>query len=369
MSAVPVTDAVGSERPTLKVRLLETGLLPDALIRAGIRRELASRLAAERAGGPAAVGARYARLVEGLRSGPIAIETARANEQHYELPPEFFECVLGPHAKYSCAHYGALAPDDGATLGGAEEAMLELTCRRARLADGERILELGCGWGSLSLYMAARYPKSRIVAVSNSGGQRRHIEALARARGLTNLEVRTCDVNALEFGAEIVFDRVVSVEMFEHVRNHERLLARIAGWLKPTGTLFVHVFAHRELAYPFEVRGGDDWMARWFFTGGLMPSAGLLGEFQRDLTLIDEWRVDGRHYERTANDWLRNMDRNEARIRPIFAATYGTREAARWWVRWRVFFMACAELFGYAQGTQWLVAHYLFQKPPLPDGA
>ena len=370
MSAPPATIAAPGAGPTsLALRLLETGLVPDALIRAVIRRELKARLREERAGGSAAADARHAKLVAGLKVSPIAIETAAANEQHYELPSAFFDAVLGPHRKYSCAYYAleAKAAADaiagGTTLAEAEEAMLDLTCRRARLADGERILELGCGWGSLSLYMAARFPNARIVAVSNSSTQRRTIEARARAQGLSNLEVRTCDVNVLDFPSGTTFDRVVSVEMFEHMRNYQRLMRRIAGWLKPGGTLFVHIFAHRELAYPFEVRSAADWMARWFFTGGLMPSVGLLGHFQADLTLAEEWQVDGRHYEQTANDWLANMDRNEALIRPLLAETYGEAEARRWWVRWRVFFMACAELFGYERGAEWRVAHYSFEKP------
>ena len=373
MSAPPASLLVAPPGgASLALRLLETGLVPDALIRAGIRRELRARLRDERRGGPDAEAKRQALLVASLKSSPIAIETAAANEQHYELPSEFFDQVLGPHRKYSCAYYplaDAAAADPNAALarlGAAEEAMLDLTCRRAQLADGERILELGCGWGSLSLYMAARYPNARIVAVSNSSSQRRTIEARAHARGLTNLEVITCDANVLAFPRGTEFDRVVSVEMFEHMRNYQRLLSRIAEWLKPRGTLFVHIFAHRELAYPFEVRSDADWMARWFFTGGLMPSVGLLRHFQADLRLAEEWQVDGRHYQRTANDWLANMDRNAARIRPLLAETYGAAEARRWWIRWRVFFMACAELFGYAGGSEWLVAHYLFEKPAAP---
>ncbi len=354
---------------SLTLRLLERGLVPDALVRLGIRRLLRRRLREQDAGSPAARQARLLALVGELRLSPIAINTADANAQHYELPAEFFALVLGAHLKYSCGYYAlgdaraAADIDGGTSLETAERAMLELTCQRARLADGERILELGCGWGSLTLYMAERYPRSRIVAVSNSQSQRRMIEARACARGLANVEVLTCDANVLAFPPGTAFDRVVSVEMFEHMRNYERLLSRIAGWLAPGGTLFVHIFAHRRFAYPFEVKDADDWMARWFFSGGLMPSVGLLGHFQRDLGLIDEWQVDGRHYERTSNDWLANMDRNREAIRPLLAATYGAGEARRWWVRWRVFFMACAELFGFADGTEWLVSHYLFAKP------
>jgi cyclopropane-fatty-acyl-phospholipid synthase len=357
----------GEPAPDLAQRLLERGLLPDALIRVGIRRLLRARLAAEDRGHPQAQQAQLMALVAALRASPIALEVEAANAQHYELPPEFFALVLGRQRKYSCCYYrlegqsvaGAIV--GGEDLDSAEEAMLELTCRRARLADGDRILELGCGWGSLSLYMAARYPRARITAVSNSNAQRAYIVAQARARGLANLEVITCDANVLAFPAGTRFDRAVSVEMFEHMRNYEQLLGRIAGWLAPGGTLFVHIFVHARLAYPFEVKAADDWMARWFFTGGLMPSDALLLHFQRDLIVTEHWHVDGRHYQRTALDWLANMDRERARIEPILAATYGADEVRRWWVRWRVFFMACAELFGYRGGREWLVAHYLFE--------
>ena len=340
------------------MRLLEQGLLPDFLTRFGIRRLLKERLREEDRGNPEEQQRHLMKLISRLRHSPVAINTADANLQHYELPHEFFEHVLGPHLKYSCAYYRRPYQ----TLGEAEANMLELTAERAQLADGDTILELGCGWGSLSLWMAGRFPRSRITAVSNSRTQKRYIEARAAALSLTNLEVITCDVNALSFPAGTQFDRVVSVEMFEHMRNYEILMERISGWLAPQGTLFVHIFTHKSYAYPFEVRDESDWMAKYFFTGGMMPSDDLLLYFQKDLTLKNHWQVDGTHYSRTSEHWLENMDRHRTAIEPILAQTYGEDQVRRWWVYWRVFFMSCAELWGYAKGREWLVSHYLFSK-------
>ena len=342
----------------LAFNLAEQGLFPDVVLRWGIRQLLTQRLQEIRSGDARTAARQEMRFIEEMRHAPIAVVPEKANDQHYEVPVEFFRQVLGPHLKYSSAFW----PADATTLDQAEAAGLRESCLHAGLMNGQTILELGCGWGSLTLWIATHFPNSRITAVSNSTSQRVFIESRARTLGVENrLQVVTCDMNSFETHPGR-FDRVVSVEMFEHMRNWPALFSRVHRWLKPGGQFFLHVFAHRATSYLFEDRGPADWMSRQFFTGGMMPSDRLPLACQDHLACVDRWRWDGTHYEKTANAWLENMDVARETLLPVIERVYGKAQARVWWGRWRIFFMACAELFGYEEGRQWGVSHYLFKK-------
>ncbi len=337
------------------LRLVERGLVPEALVRIGIRRLLGERLEEQAQHFGANEKDAPSKWVQRMRSEQVALVPEVANDQHYELPPAFFEQVLGSRLKYSSGYYES----DDSTLDEAEEAMLALTCARADLTDGQQVHELGCGWGSLTLWMAEQYPQSRILAVSNSAPQRRFIEARAAQRGLENVSVLTADMNRFEIDER--FDRIVSVEMFEHMRNWEALLDRVAGWMRSDARLFLHVFAHNSFAYPFEVRDETDWMSRHFFTGGMMPSHDLIDHLDTPFEVDQRWIVSGEHYARTSEDWLKNLEQRRDSVMPILAETYGSKHARQWFHRWRVFFLACAELFAWEGGSEWIVSHQLLR--------
>ena len=332
------------------VNVAEGGLFPDSVVRLGIRRLLRQRLTEE----SNCADERYRELLGELEASRLALHTQEANEQHYEVTSRFYELVLGERLKYSSGYW---SPGVN-SLNQAESAMLELYAIRGDIADGQRILDLGCGWGSFSLWAAERFPNARITAVSNSSTQRMFIEQRCALLGLSNVEVITADVNDLDLPMR--YDRVVSVEMFEHVRNYAVLLNRISRWLTDDGKLFVHIFCHRWLMYPFETEGDDNWMGRYFFTGGLMPAADTLLHFQDDLRIEERWQLPGTHYQQTARAWLANLDNHRPEAASALAGAHDDANARKWLQRWRMFFMACEELFGYNGGREWQVAHYRF---------
>ena len=337
------------------IELAEKGIIPDYFIRQGIVRNCENRLNNENVSNTEKVSSKKQSWIQQMKESPIALVPEKANEQHYEVPPAFFENVLGKHLKYSSGYW----PDGVNSLDESEESMLKLSFERAQLTDGDSILELGCGWGSLTCYMASKLPNSKITAVSNSKDQKEHILNRCKNQGLDNIEVITADMN--DFETENKYDRVVSIEMFEHMRNYKKLLSKISSWLHDDGKLFIHIFTHQSVVYPFENQGEADWMAREFFSGGMMPSHDLLLHFQDDLIIDDVWSMSGTHYEKTSLAWVNKMDANKDSIMKIFLKTYGD-DAKLWFQRWRIFFMSCEKLFGYNNGSDWGVSHYRFSK-------
>ncbi|TYJ32546.1 hypothetical protein E1A91_A05G042900v1 [Gossypium mustelinum] len=335
---------------------LERNLLPDAIIRRLTRLLLASRL---RSGYKPSTELQLSDLLQfahSLKEMPIAIKTDKPKTQHYELPTSFFKLVLGKNFKYSCCYFS----DESKTLEDAEEAMLELYCERSQLKDGQTVLDVGCGWGSLSIYIARKYPNCRVTGICNSTTQKAFIEEQYQDRQLQNVEIIVADISTFEMEAS--YDRIYSIEMFEHMKNYHDLLKKISKWMKEDSLLFVHYFCHKAFAYHFEDINEDDWITRYFFTGGTMPSANLLLYFQDDVSVVNHWLVNGKHYAKTSEEWLKRMDRSLASIKPIMESTYGKDQAVKWTVYWRTFFIAVAELFGYNNGEEWMVAVFLFKK-------
>ncbi|TGN19764.1 methyltransferase domain-containing protein [Leptospira idonii] len=337
--------------------LLEKDIFPDWLIRIRIRQLLDLRLKQETKENEELQLAHKIDYVNELKQSPIAVHTKAANEQHYEVPSEFFTYVMGPRMKYSSGYWPL---GDQTNFAESEEAMLRLSLERAELQDGMTVLDLGCGWGSISLYVAEKFPKCKVTGVSNSKTQKLFIEARAKERGLKNITILTQDMN--EFTIREKFDRIISVEMLEHMKNYEKLFEKLAKFLKEDGKFFVHIFTHKKFAYPFEVVDDTDWMAKYFFTGGQMPSDDLFLYFQKDFLIENHWIVNGTHYARTSEAWYENLLKHKDKVLEILKDTYGEKEKTKWFVYWKVFFLACAELWAYRNGEEWLVSHYLFRK-------
>ena len=334
----------------------EMGLVPDSVIRAGIRRLLERKSVEIKSGDVEFAADTLNDFVDMMNRSPVALVPELANEQHYEVPSAFFGYCMGSHRKYSCCEWN----EQTKTLTDAEALALQTTVERAGIEDGMRVLDMGCGWGSVSLYVAEQFPNSSVVGVSNSNSQREYITSQAAERGLSNLEIITADMN--EFEAPGKFDRVVSIEMFEHMRNYGELFSRISNWLNDDGRFFMHIFCHRTTPYEFIDNGPTDWMSRHFFSGGIMPSVDLPLRFPNDLSIEERWSWNGDHYAKTCRAWLDTMDANRNHIMPILRETYGEDQADRWWMRWRMFYMACEELFAYDGGNEWFVSHYLFSR-------
>lgn len=334
-------------------KLVATGLIPDFVLRSFINKYLNLRLSE--------VSRDYKNkdnylndLVSEFKNGPIAIETDEANNQHYMVPPKFFEYCLGKHLKYSCCHW-----EKATNLDEAEKEILEITIERSGIKDGDRILELGHGWGAITLFLGEKFPNSEILAVSNSSRQGEYILEQAKNRGITNIRIQTADMNDLELDEK--FDRVISIEMFEHMRNYHELLKRISSWLNPEGTLFVHIFTHKDYTYKYEVVDHTDWMSKYFFSGGIMPGQNIFNSLQEHMTVKDQWKVNGKHYAKTCRAWLNKTDRYKSEIMELFRDHYSQQDARKWFHFWRVFFMSCEELFNYDNGNEWFVTHYLLQ--------
>lgn len=330
--------------------------IPDFVLRAGIKHLIGQKkreIHNEFSPNPDAKLEDFSRQ---LKKMPIAIETKKANEQHYEVPYEFYLKVLGKHLKYSCCHW-----EKATNLDDAEKEMLELYIQRAQIQNGQKIMDLGCGWGSFTLYAAARFPGSQFVSLSNSSSQKEFIDNEAKKRGLTNIKVITANIVNYQHEVE-EFDRIISIEMMEHMKNYELLFEKISTWLKKDGKIFIHIFTHHKFAYHYEVKDDTDWMSKYFFSGGMMPSDKLYYHFQKHLTISDHWTLNGYHYEKTSRAWLEKMDSQKTEILEIFAKTYGKKEALKWFRYWRVFFLACEELWAYDRGEEWVISHYLFDK-------
>eukprot|EP00591_Stephanopyxis_turris_P003538 CAMPEP_0195520690 /NCGR_PEP_ID=MMETSP0794_2-20130614/17437_1 /TAXON_ID=515487 /ORGANISM="Stephanopyxis turris, Strain CCMP 815" /LENGTH=410 /DNA_ID=CAMNT_0040650103 /DNA_START=8 /DNA_END=1240 /DNA_ORIENTATION=- len=342
------------------IPLVYKGLIPDPLIRLGIRIRLADHLCILKAKDAETELSQKLEIIKELKASPIAIATDEANEQHYEVPAMFYQLCLGPRRKYS----SGLWPTPKTTFEESEVHMLDLYCERAGLKDGMSIVDLGCGWGSLTLHLAEKYPNAKITGISNSHSQREYILSTAKERGYNvgNITIVTCNVSDDRGALDVVKDndRVMSIEMFEHMKNYSFLLRKVSKFLKPDGKLFVHIFTHKTYAYNFE----KGWMSENFFTGGTMPSDDLLLYFADDFSCVNHWRVNGMHYSKTSNWWLKTLDQNwnNGKLKPVLADAYGEGKEREWYVNWRLFYLSCAELWGYAKGEEWIVTHHLFER-------